>query len=257
MNLLSRSYRTAEILALVLIALLPAAAARATVTATQGDTYVTSATPGQNFSTAQTLNVNPQSITLLRFNLTALPAGTTPTQIAKATLHLWVNPASPNPNGNLTVVPVGSDWNEPAVTYANKPSTLASPKTTQALKPGVSGYDLEVDVTEHVKKWLTTPAANFGLAITAATPAVNMALDSMENTATSHVAFLDITVAGGKTVAVCLNASSPRVCSCNGKLVSIVRGGSCQATADTGSCSAIAAGMARDKPQASCCVCAL
>jgi hypothetical protein len=154
------------------------------------------------------------------------------------------------------VVPVAKDWNGPAVTYATKPTTLASPKATQALRPGASSYYLEVDVTDHVKKWLTSPATNFGLAITAAT-AVDVALDSKENVASSHLPFLDITVAGGKTVAACLNGTSSNVCSCNGRLVSIVRGGSCQAAADTGSCSAMAAGMARDNPIASCCVCAL
>ncbi|HZF10104.1 MAG TPA: DNRLRE domain-containing protein, partial [Thermoanaerobaculia bacterium] len=179
MRLLSRS---AAVLAIAVLSfLLPPAAARAAVTAAHGDTYVTAATPGQNFATAPTLNVNPQSITLLKFDLTALPTGTTPTQIAKATLLLWVNPSSPNPNGSLAVVPVAKDWNGPAVTYANRPTTLASPKTTQALRPGASSYYLEVDVTEQVKKWITSPATNFGLAVTAATPAVDVALDSKEN----------------------------------------------------------------------------
>src|SRR5262249_37605156 len=143
----------------------PRVAAQAVVTAAQGDTYVTSATPGQNFWTTPTLNVKPQSIALLKFDPTSLPPGTTPTQVDRATLHLWVNPASPNPNGNLTVVPVAANWNGPAVTFANKPATLASPKTIQPLVPGGSNYYLEVDVTEHVKKWVTSPATNFGFAV--------------------------------------------------------------------------------------------
>ena len=51
-----------------------------------------------------------------------------------------------------------------------------------------------VDVTALVQGWITTPASNNGIALSA--PAASMVLDSKENDATGHPAQLDITLAG-------------------------------------------------------------
>ena len=52
-----------------------------------------------------------------------------------------------------------------------------------------------MDVTAQVKDWITNPASNFGWAIAPAlsAPGTVALFDSKENTATGHVARLDIT----------------------------------------------------------------
>src|SRR5436305_13473382 len=244
--------RLAVIFSLALF--LSVGAAEAVLTTTTGDTYVSAATPGQNFGPAATLNVNGQSIALLRFDLSSLPAGTVASSVSRATLHLWVNGASSNPTGDVSVQPVAADWNGTAVTWSTKPASLTSPKVTRTLRPRGSNYYLEVDITDHVKLWLSTPAKNFGLAVAAAPPALNVVIDSKEST--GHPALLDITLGAWKTIAVCLNGTEFNTCTCPGKLLNKVKGGSCQVTSETGSCGAVQAGMTADRPLASCCVCA-
>jgi hypothetical protein len=248
-----RRIRIAGIFLLTLAAV--SGSAEAVVTTALGDTYVSSATPTQNFGPAQTVNVSSQSIGLLRFDLSSLPAGSNANQIAKATLQLWVNLASPNATGSIDVYQVSKNWDGGTVTYNNRPTYLTSSKSSKPLIAGGSNYALEVDVTAQVKSWVTIPASNFGLAVVA-TGATNLFFDSKENMGTSHLPVLDITLGGGKTFAVCLNGSVTNQCNCGSKpLLSRVSGGNCQVSSDSGPCGAVQAGMTSDHPLASCCVC--
>lgn len=228
----------------------------AEATATR-DTTIDSSKPATNFSSSPTLNVSGQSTALMGFDNFAqgLPDGVTANQILKATLQLWVGKESANPTGSVSVVPISTSWQGPVATYATRPQFRGSPQTIQPLKGGALYY-LLIDVTEHVRMWITNPNTNHGLAVLAFTPSTNVLFDSKKNEATSHPAFLDITLTNGRTVAVCLNAGRGITCSCEGKLISIVVGGSCQATSDTGTCREVALGMTIDNPRASCCVCA-
>ncbi|HSS78283.1 MAG TPA: DNRLRE domain-containing protein [Thermoanaerobaculia bacterium] len=256
MSLLSHPQKI-RLAAFLSLALFPSLnAAQAVVTTTIVDTYVAATTPTQNFGSAETLNVNSQSIALIKFDLSSLPGGTTANSISKATLHLWVNTASPNPAGDVNVFPIAADWNGTTVNWTTKPANLGTPKATKTLKAGGSNYYLEVDVTDHVKLWLTTPAKNFGIAVVAATPSLSVVFDSKENTTTSHPAILDTTLFSGKTFAVCLNGTQSNTCTCPGKQLNKVTGGSCQVTSETGTCGAIQAGQTINRPLASCCVCA-
>jgi len=232
-----------------------ASSVRAVVTTAVTDTYVSSASPAQSFGSASTLNVNSQSIALVKFDLGSLPDGLIANQIVKATVQLWVE-TTPAASGSINIFQISKAWDGASVTYGNKPPYLGTPKTTRALITGGSNYSLEADVTEQVKAWVTTPASNYGLALVAATAATNVSFDSKENTVTGHPPILDITLTSGKSVAVCLNATNSRLCTCTGKLISRVSGGSCAASSDSGPCNAMAAGMAADHPLASCCVCA-
>lgn len=236
------------------IGLVLATNAGAAVAVALRDTHIDSSAPAANFAGAATLSVSSKSTALIGFDFSILPAEVTSSQVLKATLHLWVNKASTNPAGSIRVVPLAKAWQGPAVTFARYPGHLKAPESIQALNGGANHY-LQVDVTAHVREFVTKPANNHGFAVMAHTPAVNVQFDSKENDATSHAAMLDITLSTGKSVAVCLNASSPLVCTCTGKLVSRVVGGSCSATSDTGPCNATALGMAKNNPRASCCVC--
>jgi hypothetical protein len=60
-----------------------------------------------------------------------------------------------------------------------------------------AGQFVTVDVTAQVKNWVTNPGANFGLALAPALGSETTAVffDSKENTATGHLARLDLTLA--------------------------------------------------------------
>jgi hypothetical protein len=215
---------------------------------------VTAADPSANFHLSPTLQISSQSTALIWIDIASvLPAGTVASQVVIANLQLWTNKSSTNPAGQLTVIPAAKAFTG-AVTYNTRPPYLQSPKTTVTLSGGVNQYVI-FDVTEFVRLWLTSPATNNGFAVGAPqNTATNVLVDSRENTETGHPPMLDITLGSGKSFAVCLNADN-RVCTCSGKLMNRVQGGSCSATSETGPCSAVAAGMTNNNPIASCCVC--
>ena len=178
------------------VALLLAAAALSCVQAHASestllaDTYVTTARPSTNYGALSNLYVNSAGTALLRFDLTAVPAGTTSAQVGRATLRVYVNRV--NVPGTLTVSPVTAAWNEAAVTAQTLPP-LASAIDVEAATD--EGMFVVFDVTALVKTWVDTPATNFGVALTATS--ADVVLDSKENDATAHPATLDITLAAG------------------------------------------------------------
>lgn len=228
-------------------------AAMATVTK---DTYVTSANPTQNFHDNPILNVSGASNALVGFDLqSVLPAHTSVNQVTKATLHLWVNKASPNPVGAISVQLADRAWTGPTVTFASptNPAPLAIPKATHATAGG--NNELAIDVTEHVKKMVAAPLTDFGFVILAADPRTNIDFDSKEG---NHPAILDVTLISQRSFAVCIEQHSinepvPQ-CDCkNGTtLYSTQTLGTCVATSDTGECGATGS---FGQFWAVCCVC--
>jgi hypothetical protein len=163
------------------------------------DTYVSSASAGTNYGAAATLNVGPSATALVRFDLSALPQGTMPSQVLKATLVLYVNRVGMP--GNIEVQTVGSAWNEASVNSATAPVTQRSLDVPTAAV-GAAGQYVVVDVTQQVAAWVAGgSAANFGFAIqpAAGDPNTTVFFDSKENTLTGHAARLDLIVgtAGG------------------------------------------------------------
>jgi hypothetical protein len=158
-------------------------------------------------------------MSFLKFLLTSLPADTTDIQIVKATLWLWVSQTAPNYAGSVAVYRVNSDWNGTGVTYATRPSYTTDGGTLGSFL-GL-GYYIEVDVTKHVKTWVSSPSSNYGLVILPNGAATNVLFDSKENTGTSHQPILDITWTPKPTTTnvtpygVCVGGSSTPVgCSC-------------------------------------------
>ena len=173
-------------MAAVVLVVLSAAAADATEAVVVADTYVNSAHAATNYGTLSNLYVNSNGTTLIQFDLSSLPAGTTASQIGAASLKIYVNRI--NSSGLISIAPVTSPWGEYTATAGTAP-TLGS--TIASFTPAVAQQFIVVDVTAQVQSWLNG-APNDGLALT--TGSADAVFDSKENDETGHAAHLDITV---------------------------------------------------------------
>ncbi len=162
-----------------------AAAVEATLVA---DAHVNSARPAVNSGAISNLNVGGGYTALLQFDLSTLPAGTTAAQVSRATLRLYCNRM--DTPGLVSLQPLSGAWGEYSVTYATLPSLGAAAQVVQVSQAGAY---VAVDVTALVQGWLTAPATNNGVALTAGTAVVQF--DSKENDLTGHSAVLDVAMA--------------------------------------------------------------
>ena len=161
--------------------------AHATEAVLTADTYLNSTTPSSNYGSLTNLYVNSSGVTLLSFDLSSLPTGTTATQIGKATLRIWVNRV--NTKGLVQIAPVTGSWQESTATYNGKPGTGS---TIASFTAANANQFVAIDVTAQVQSWVTSPSSNFGLALKSSV--ADLVLDSKESNQTSHAASLDITV---------------------------------------------------------------
>jgi hypothetical protein len=152
------------------------------------DAHVNSALPAVNSGAISNLNVGGGYTALLQFDLSTLPAGTTAAQVTRATLRLYCNRM--DTPGLVSLQPVGGAWGEYSVTYATLPSLGAA---AQVVPVSQAGAYVAVDVTALVQGWLSAPATNNGVALTAGTAVVQF--DSKENDLTGHSAVLDVALA--------------------------------------------------------------
>jgi len=166
-------------------AALSAFAAEATLVA---DAHVNSALPGVNSGAISNLNVGAGYTALLQFDLSTLPVGTTAGQVSRAVLRLYCNRV--DTAGLVSVQAVGGAWGEYSVTFSTLPS-LGSPVRVASVSQ--TGEYVKGVVTGLVQGWITAPATNNGLALTAGTAAVQF--DSKENDLTGHAAMLDVSLA--------------------------------------------------------------
>ena len=155
-----------------------------------GDAHVSSAQPGVNSGTLSNLNVGGGYTALVQFDLGMLPAGTSPGQIAKATLRVYCNRA--DVPGVVQAALVGGTWTESSVTYATLPAVGALVQTAQVAG---AGEFVTFDVTAAVQGWVGMPATNFGLALVAGAGTA-VQFDSKENDETSHAPDLEIALVG-------------------------------------------------------------
>jgi len=192
----------------------PAGAVDVVLTA---DSHTSASSAGQNYGAAPVLLVQDASATVqgaatrrarayLRFDLdptgttptSTLPPGTQATDVEKATLVLFLG----NVEGEGTIVlrPVtGAAWEEGTITYRNAPE-LGTGVATVPIAPGQKDAFVAIDVTGLVMDWIDGVLPNHGLALTARSPdGLSVRADSKENTATSHVARLEVTLKGGAT----------------------------------------------------------
>lgn len=176
-----------------LLAALSAGPALALDAPLAADTHTSTALPANNYGALPTVNVGGGATGLLRFDLGTLPEGTTAAKLVKATLVLYVNRIGTP--GAVDLHPVNGNWSEAGVTASNLPPSGGTSLFSLPL-PAPGSY-MAVDVTAQVKNWITNPGTNFGWAIAPAlsAPTTVAFFDSKENTATGHVARLDITLA--------------------------------------------------------------
>ena len=173
------------------VALLSALEARAQTGTLAADTAVTSVHPATNYGSLSNLYVSSTSTALLRFDLSTLPAGARAADVSRATLRVFVNRV--NTPGVVTVTAMSGSWNEGAVTLQTLPPTG---NALEVFPVTDENQFVTVDVTSLVQSWLSTPAKNFGLALTAAT--ADVVLDSKENDITAHPAQLEIALSTGE-----------------------------------------------------------
>jgi hypothetical protein len=165
----------------------PALAVEATLVA---DAHVNSALPAVNSGAISNLRVGGGYTSLLQFDLSLLPSGTTAAQVSRAVLRLYCNRV--DTGGLVSVQPVNGAWGEYSVTYGTLPMLGSA---AQVVSVSQAGTYVAVDVTALVQGWITTPSSNNGVALTAGTAAVQF--DSKENDLTGHAAVLDVALVGG------------------------------------------------------------
>ncbi len=156
-----------------------------------GDTQISTTATTTNYGTAAALTVSPTSSVLLSFDIAdILPTGTTAAQVSRARLILY--PDAVTKAGPVNVYQLSSTWAESTVTYATKPTYINYAFPGAVVKAGVP---IAIPVTGVVQNWLASPSINFGMEV-ASSGTTAFAIDSKENTATSHQAQLVIDLTG-------------------------------------------------------------
>jgi Collagen triple helix repeat (20 copies) len=155
------------------------------------DTYISSASPGQNFGSAISLNIGGGNVAFLAFDLSALPTGLAASDIQRATVTVFVNRVSTA--GAVDVFEITGGWSESSVNYN---SGIATAPLLSNLPVLNSASYLTFDITPLLTQWVMGTAANNGIAIAAATtqPGTVLNIDSKESTTTSQAAFLQVTM---------------------------------------------------------------
>lgn len=193
MSVLGRIRRWAGLFGVAGALLVQASSVLASEATLVADAHVNSALPSTNSGAISNLNVGGGYTALLQFDLSTLPAGTTASQVTRATLRLYCNRV--NTAGTISLQSVAAPWGEYSVTYATMPSLGGTPQT---LSVNQAGAFVVVDITALVQGWIATPASNQGLALSSSTAAVQF--DSKENDLTGHAAELDVALASAGTV---------------------------------------------------------
>jgi len=150
------------------------------------DAHVNAARPAANSGAISNLEVGAGYTSLLQFDLTALPAGTTSAQVMRAILRLYCNRV--DAAGSIRLQAITSSWGEYSVTFASLPAIASSVSANAAVAQ--AGTYVPVDVTALVQGWLATPASNYGIALTSTDAAVQF--DSKENDLTGHAPQLEV-----------------------------------------------------------------
>jgi hypothetical protein len=183
--------------ATLMLVLMVATLVHAQITPSQ-DAYTDTAHPTTNYGAAITLGVANTAGSIqtsyIQFDLSSIPSGYTGSNVAKATLKLYVN--SLTTAGSFNVDFVNGSWSENKITANLAPalgSTIAA--SVPLASANKNGY-LTVDVTSALQAWLNGSQANDGIALVANNP-LSSTFDSNENIKTSHPAELDVVFASG------------------------------------------------------------
>ena len=156
------------------------------------DTYVWSANPTYNNGTLTNLNVDSTKAAFIRFDLSALPPGTVPSHVKKATVSLYLNRFTTA--GSLDITEITSPWAETTVTFNTAPSTGAVRGTVLV---STSAHWYTIDITDLVRTWVANPAANYGIRVSpSASSSASAIFDAKESISTKHAAQLQLVLDG-------------------------------------------------------------
>jgi hypothetical protein len=186
-------------LLLVVAAMLAATNSYAQDGVLKDDAYTQSSTPNQNFGGNANLRVASGINSYLRFDLSTQPAGTVGSDVAKATLRLYVNTLTTA--GLFDVHRVTGAWDEGTITGNSVPSLGGSEVTGIGVPAGSVDSFVTVDITALAKDWLDSVIANNGIALLPNAAGISVRFDSKENGTTSHEPRLEITLKGLADVA--------------------------------------------------------
>lgn len=164
------------------------------------DAFTESSKPTINFGAATTLGVENSALaiqtTYIQFDLSSIPAGFTGSNVAKATLKLYVNTVGTA--GSLNVDFINGTWSEKTLDANNAPALGSSIASSIPLAPTNKNDYLLIDVSSAVEAWLNGTQINDGIALVANSPLAST-FDSKENTAQGHPPELDIVFNGAIT----------------------------------------------------------
>lgn len=152
------------------------------------DSYVV---PGNatNFGGASTMSAGGPTgaQALLQFDLSALPATVSGSNVMKATLSIFVNKVGTPGMVNISVA--NGLWTESGVTGLSGISAGAA--VASGLSIGASSAWVSVDATQALRNWIDGVTPNAGFMIAAPGGAL-IAFDTKESTTTSHPAALSV-----------------------------------------------------------------
>src|SRR5262249_54587486 len=126
------------------------------------DTYALSVKPKTNFGSVATIHVGGGGTGFIQFDLSTLPNGALPEDIAKATLTLYVTGGTIKAPGTFSVKRVTSSWNELTLTGASMPSIGSADATGVAGSASEGGQFITVGITSLAKNWVTGAGGNNG-----------------------------------------------------------------------------------------------
>jgi len=181
-----------QLISLLGVSLFLWSAAHAQLTPSQ-DSYTNTADPTTNYGASKLLDIESSQTTYIQFDLSAIPAGYTGSNITKASLKLYVNTATKA--GSFNVDYVNGAWTESTLDASNAPALGTTIQASVPITTADKNQYILIDITAAVQAWLNG-TANDGIALVGNSP-VDATFDSKESTTTSHPPELDIVFAGG------------------------------------------------------------
>src|SRR3954447_14380241 len=170
------------------------------------DTYVDNGTTGgkpppnaSNYGSAMDLRIfkgnGRVGRTFLKFSLSTLPPGTTPSDVTHARLRFWVNGNS-TVAGAISLTPVTAAWDEFTLKDNSTSSLSFGSPTLSGLSITSMNNFVSIDVTDWVKAWIAGTLVNEGIKIeaSAAAASLDVSFDSKESNQTSHEPRLEVSL---------------------------------------------------------------
>ncbi len=171
------------------------------------DTYVDSSQPDESFAAGEALLLG-QIVsgsgtsswrTLLRFDLSAIPAGST---VLDAELALFQSDAAPIRESSIMLYTIGDDWADEKTTWNNQPLyETADIWNAPTITDTYITYATPL-LTRIVQNWLNEPTANYGVMLASSTAA------------SDGRSFHSVERRGGRPPLLSVNVSLPPIRAC-------------------------------------------